>query len=190
MMPDRRNWGILVVMAFTLAAITEPEVVRAAEGPPSDCAEMLVAFSPCLPFVSSSPNNLTSAPPAGCCKPVNDAFRTDAACLCHLLFDRSLLGFPLNVTRLVALSSLCRPSPGDNRDDDSSSLSRLCFFRSGALPPFHSETTPSFAHMHKAPAPVMAPETAGLSLVPSATSNQILPKTLIVIVMNCFLLAS
>ncbi|KAF3796083.1 hypothetical protein EJ110_NYTH03981 [Nymphaea thermarum] len=129
MMPVPRALGVLAVMPLILAAITEPQVVRAAEAPSGDCAETLVAFSPCLPFVSSSPNNLTSSPPPGCCKPVNDAFRTDAACLCHLVLNRSLLGFPLNVTRLVALSSLCRSSPGDNRDDDSSSLSRLCFFR-------------------------------------------------------------
>ncbi|XP_031475285.1 non-specific lipid transfer protein GPI-anchored 25-like isoform X2 [Nymphaea colorata] len=184
MLPLPRALGVLAVMPLILAAITEPQVVRAAEAPSSDCAETLVAFSPCLPFVSSSPNNLTSSPPPGCCKPVNDAFRTDAACLCHLVFNRSLLGFPLNVTRLVALSSLCRSSPGDNRDDDSSSLSRLCFFRSAS----------SFAHQNEAPAPAMAPETAGLSLAPSATSNhhrQILPGALIVLVMNfCFSFAS
>ncbi|KAA8548660.1 hypothetical protein F0562_000344 [Nyssa sinensis] len=72
------------------------------------CSNEVVAFSPCLPYISSPPNNISSSPSIQCCDVFSSAFETgDADCLCYLVRRPLLLGFPLNSTVLLSLSSLC-----------------------------------------------------------------------------------
>lgn len=76
--------------------------------PPSGCATELVAFSPCLPYVSLPPNNLTDTVMPECCNVVSSAFQSgDGDCLCYLLRQPLIFGFPLNETRVLSLSSVC-----------------------------------------------------------------------------------
>ncbi|TKY71143.1 Bifunctional inhibitor/plant lipid transfer protein/seed storage helical domain [Spatholobus suberectus] len=102
-------------------------LMSAAEG----CTEELTSFSACLSYVSYPPNNLTESASDKCCNAFS--YAVDTPCLCYLLRDPLILGFPLNTTRLLSLSSLC-PTP------TSSSFPFLCS-ESSALPPFNSAPT-------------------------------------------------
>lgn len=100
------------------------EVAEAAPPPPSSrggCTDQLMLFSPCLPYVSSSPNNLTENASTKCCEAFSSSFAPNSLCFCYLLRDPNILGFPLNSTRLISLSSLCLSPPPTN-----SSLNFLC----------------------------------------------------------------
>ncbi|PIA44979.1 hypothetical protein AQUCO_01700505v1 [Aquilegia coerulea] len=72
------------------------------------CTQELVAISPCLSYISSPPNNLSSSPSSECCEIFSSSFfnGTDS-CFCYLLRIQFILGFPLNSTRIGSLPSLC-----------------------------------------------------------------------------------
>lgn len=91
---------VLVVLVSSAAAAA----AAIAEG----CREDLIAFSGCLAYVSYPPNNLTESPSEKCCMAFSRA--VESVCLCYVVGDPLILGFPLNTTRLFSLSSLC-PSP-------------------------------------------------------------------------------
>lgn len=89
------------------------------------CAGDLIAFSPCLPYVSSPPNNETASASSQCCSVFSSAFEsTDGACLCYLLRQPLILGFPLNATKLLGLSSVC--PPGNATSARNASLETFC----------------------------------------------------------------
>ena len=50
--------------------------------PPSSCSDELVLVSPCMPYVSSLPNNLSE----NCCDAISSSAlnSTSGVCLCHL----------------------------------------------------------------------------------------------------------
>ncbi|MFS8002632.1 putative bifunctional inhibitor/plant lipid transfer protein/seed storage helical [Helianthus anomalus] len=90
------------------------------------CADSVISFSPCLPYISAPPNDLASEPSPQCCDIFNGAFDSDEAeCLCYLVRHNSLLGFPLNLTKLLSLSDLC---------SETNSLASICS-GSPTLPP-------------------------------------------------------
>ncbi|KAE9612830.1 hypothetical protein Lal_00027660 [Lupinus albus] len=105
------------------------------------CREEVVSFSTCLEYVSSPPNNLTDSPSFNCC----NSLHFESLCLCHLLRNPNLLGFPINTTSLLSLSSLCRLSPP---------LNLLCS-GSPSLPPLEmgAAETPSHIPIMDAEAP-------------------------------------
>ncbi|GAB2294817.1 hypothetical protein Dimus_029012 [Dionaea muscipula] len=89
------------------------------------CSSNLVAFSSCLSYVSSPPNNASSSPASTCCRFYSATVDAgDAKCLCYLLRDPSMLGFPVNVTRVLSLSSVC-PRRRRHRSSNSS-LESIC----------------------------------------------------------------
>ena len=97
----------------------------AAQLRPGGCAGELIAFSPCLPYVSSPPNNVTASASSQCCAAFSSAFQSaDGACVCYLLRQPMILGFPLNATKLLALSSLC--TPGNVTSARHASLESFC----------------------------------------------------------------
>jgi hypothetical protein len=104
----------LSIFAVTEAAAPPPP-------PPSSCTDQLILFSPCLSYVSSPPNNLTETPSTKCCDAFSSSFAPNSLCFCYLLRDDHILGFPLNSTRLLSLSSLCLSPP-----PTTSSLNFLC----------------------------------------------------------------
>ncbi|MED6176947.1 hypothetical protein PIB30_093144 [Stylosanthes scabra] len=98
------------------------------------CTDRLLSFSACLPYVSSPPNDLTESPSANCCTAFNTAAKSGGSiCLCYFVHYPNILGFPINSTRLLSLSSICNPTPP-------LSLNFLCS-ASPALPPLNSATT-------------------------------------------------
>lgn len=74
---------------------------------PPDCVRDLVAFSPCLSYVSAPPNNITVIPALECCGVVSSALNSNGSCLCYLLRQPLIFSFPLNLTRVASLPRLC-----------------------------------------------------------------------------------
>lgn len=102
------------------------------------CTEALVALSPCLPYVASPPNDLSSSPSTSCCR----SFRASASihsssenrseiCLCVILRNPFVFGFPVNTTRITSLVSLCHLKT--RRKTPDAYLRSLCI---GTLNPF------------------------------------------------------
>ncbi|XP_076932666.1 uncharacterized protein LOC143598304 [Bidens hawaiensis] len=110
-------------------------VSTAAQQPAGGCADSVISFSPCLPYISAPPNDLADEPSPQCCDIFNGAFDSDdAECLCYLVPQNSLLGFPLNVTKLLSLSTLCSLNNTTDTATNNSSLQSLCS-DSPTLPP-------------------------------------------------------
>ncbi|EES11034.1 hypothetical protein BDA96_06G142800 [Sorghum bicolor] len=80
------------------------------------CVATIVSISPCLPHVAAVAPPLAGSPPAptdACCVAFLRAVSPSAAgggeegCLCHLLRNPLLLGFPIDAARLAALLPAC-----------------------------------------------------------------------------------
>ncbi|GLT99612.1 hypothetical protein SLE2022_170410 [Rubroshorea leprosula] len=100
--------------AFTALLISILLATVAAPSPPHpDCVAELVAFSPCLPYVSASPNNFMATVPLQCCDAISSAFNsTGDYCFFFLLRQPVIFGFPLNVSRVLSLSPVCSVRTG------------------------------------------------------------------------------
>lgn len=119
------RWLMAFVLAWTLVVLSAAE----AEPPPQPgCADELVRFSPCLPYVSSPPNNRSDSAPPKCCDALLSSFESGGAlCLCYLIQDPPMLGFPVNETRVLSLSSTCPLSNnGTSTKSADYSLESLC----------------------------------------------------------------
>ncbi|XP_028114695.1 non-specific lipid transfer protein-like 1 [Camellia sinensis] len=128
-----------------------------------DCSGAVVAFSPCLPFISSPPNNVSSSLSSQCCDIFNSLFDNRGAdCLCYFVRQPLILGFPLNSTRLLSLSSRCPlTNSGSNTNG---SLESLCS-GSSPLPPLQRIT----GSINSPPPPVDASATQNPSTaIPSS----------------------
>ncbi|CAJ1926152.1 unnamed protein product [Sphenostylis stenocarpa] len=118
--------------AAAAAAAAALVVLLAGSGAAGEgCREELISFSACLEYVSYPPNNLTESASERCCEAFS--WGVESVCLCYVVRDPLILGFPLNTTRLLSLSSLC-PSPF------STSFPFLCSSDSSALPPLTAPT--------------------------------------------------
>ncbi|GKD83201.1 bifunctional inhibitor/plant lipid transfer protein/seed storage helical domain-containing protein [Tanacetum coccineum] len=92
------------------STVTTADIAIPSPSPPAPggCADSVISFSPCLPYISAPPNDLSDEPSSQCCDIFNGSFDSgDADCLCYLVRHTSLLGFPLNATKLLSLSDLC-----------------------------------------------------------------------------------
>ncbi|KAB2599657.1 hypothetical protein D8674_009928 [Pyrus ussuriensis x Pyrus communis] len=173
-----------ILLALTLAIIsTEP-----AE-PPSplpSCGDELVRFSPCLPYVSSPPNNLSDSPPPKCCDAFSLSLESGGAlCLCYLVQDPPMLGFPVNGSRVLFLSSTCPLGDISTNTSSAESLESLCS-GSPELPPLRSSTIseisppPSgFESVGNASSPLMslAPESANTTSIPPGNRSPTPPSS-------------
>ncbi|KAJ0034182.1 hypothetical protein Pint_24784 [Pistacia integerrima] len=122
--------AVLRLLTFTLFVATSVQLPL-----PDGCSPVLVAFSPCLQYVSAPPNNMAETVPSQCCDAVNSAFNSGHGdCLCEPLRQPLIFGFPLNETRLRSLSSVCHTS---------CSLESICSSGSSQtdLPPLHGGMT-------------------------------------------------
>ena len=114
-----------IVVSLLLLLTAETPLPSPSPSSVSTCTDELVSFSPCLPYVSSSPNNLSDTASANCCDVFSIAFRSGAAvCYCYLLRKPQILGFPINSTRLLSLSSDCALPNGASTN--APSLKDLC----------------------------------------------------------------
>ncbi|KAL3648989.1 hypothetical protein CASFOL_005392 [Castilleja foliolosa] len=128
---------ILLLHRLSIAsAAANPPVVS----PSMNCSDKLVAFSTCLPYVAVAPNNLSDSPPPQCCNEVSAAFSDGSAiCLCYIVLRPAILGFPLNSTKVLSLTSVCPFK--DLTAQANCSLRKLCS-KTAALPPLRSITGP------------------------------------------------
>ncbi|XP_077247749.1 bifunctional inhibitor/lipid-transfer protein/seed storage 2S albumin superfamily protein [Tasmannia lanceolata] len=117
-----------VAIPVAILLIILPAVMVVAGDPPVYCGGELLALSPCLPYVSLAPNNVPLTVSSLCCKPIAAGH---PACLCYIFRRPSILGFPLNTTRLLSLISLCPNATSP------SSLQSLCQ-GSQSLPPLNN----------------------------------------------------
>ena len=101
------------IVFILMLAITSSTAVAETQGPSSSppaptCSEELVMFSPCIPYVSAPPNNISKTPDALCCSVFSTSVHSAAGkCLCYLLRQPMILGFPLDRSRLLSLSQIC-----------------------------------------------------------------------------------
>ncbi|XP_010532563.1 PREDICTED: uncharacterized protein LOC104808560 [Tarenaya hassleriana] len=127
---------------FLFLTVLSSSVAQLPPPPPSlSCTDELVLFSPCLPFVAAPPNNLTETASFQCCSIFAASIDTGGGnCLCYLLREPMILGFPLDRSRVLSLSQICNDGSSDE------SLESLCSSsESPELPPLQSLqfTTPS-----------------------------------------------
>ncbi|KAI3837636.1 hypothetical protein MKX03_029761 [Papaver bracteatum] len=79
-------------------------IVSSQEGRSNELTELAV----CLPYISSPLNNLTDEVPSSCCDLYKSTYGTGyVTFLCHLVREPCLLGFPVDITRMFALSTVC-----------------------------------------------------------------------------------
>ncbi|KAK9086892.1 hypothetical protein Syun_029286 [Stephania yunnanensis] len=126
-----------------------------------------------------SPNNFASAPSKPCCGVYSAAFDTGAAsCFCILLRRPQLLGFPLNVTKILSLDALCvngSRSSGRGSAKPVVPLGSLCEGPVTSPPPVQvvrtepaaSPPAPTMPSLPAPAAPSLPPEGRELGLAPS-----------------------
>ncbi|KAI4317866.1 hypothetical protein L6164_025697 [Bauhinia variegata] len=183
--------AFLVTLAILLAEASSPlpppSPLPHPLSPTPSCIDMIVSFSPCLPYASSPPNNRSDTPTENCCKAFFSAFNSGVSvCFCYLLREPMILGFPLNNTRILSLSSVCPPTDGTSARIPT--LDFLCA-ASPAMPPLHSAAqgiaSPSNSGSRNAatPPPIISPKSgqrslaiptkaAETSMVPSQDSSE------------------
>ncbi|XP_054820581.1 non-specific lipid transfer protein GPI-anchored 2-like isoform X1 [Prosopis cineraria] len=116
-----------------------PSTASPVTSPAPTCTDELVLFSPCLSYVASPPNDLADAASANCCNAFYAAAESGVAvCFCYLLREPPILGFPLNSSRLLSLSSDCPLANGESAG--ALSMNSLCS-ESPALPPLNFSPT-------------------------------------------------
>jgi hypothetical protein len=110
----------VVLLAASAAAPPQPP-------PQSSCTEELVLFSPCLPYISSPPNNLSATPSDICCHAFSSALNSSSngVCLCYLVQQPSILGFPVSGTKVLSLPSVC-PLTRNGSSTKEGSLGSIC----------------------------------------------------------------
>lgn len=135
---------LLVSLSLFSATSTPQQPTRRPSPPvpaaPTNCSDELVAFSVCLPYISTHPNNQTHLPSSQCCHAIASSVTSQTAiCLCYFIQQPLMLGFPLNSTRLMSLAKLCREN--DCKNESKFSLKSLCA-ELPTLPPLRSITGP------------------------------------------------
>ncbi|KAG7542892.1 Bifunctional inhibitor/plant lipid transfer protein/seed storage helical domain superfamily [Arabidopsis thaliana x Arabidopsis arenosa] len=166
------------VFILTLAMIfsSSSSAVSATQAPSSSppiptCTEELVMFSPCLPYVSAPPNNMSETPDPICCSVFTSSVHFSAGnCLCYLLRQPMILGFPLDRSRLISLSQICTDQNSDESFESLCSVSE-----SPELPPLQSIqfTNPFVSGNHDS----ASPPSVGLAPEVSPSSDQFSPET-------------
>ncbi|KAJ9154285.1 hypothetical protein P3X46_027638 [Hevea brasiliensis] len=133
---------------------------------PPGCTDELVAFSPCLGYVSVKPNNRTDTATSQCCDAFSKAFNSsDGNCFCYLMRQPLFFGFPLNKSRVVSLPFICSSGNGSLAMKDRGSLESICS-GSPALPPLQSTTSSVVPKPHDS-----GPDTVAPSSTSSPTEN-------------------
>ncbi|XP_052188872.1 uncharacterized protein LOC127799158 [Diospyros lotus] len=148
--------AVLIASTISFSVASQPPVAH------GDCTDELVTFSQCLPYVSSSPNNASSSPSAQCCEVLSSASAAgNANCLCHIVQRPLLLGFPLNLTRLLSLSSVC--PLWNHGSTENGSLETLC---SGPGLLCSNSPAPPLMSLHPDPIDTSAATPSSLTEVP------------------------
>ncbi|KAG2315139.1 hypothetical protein Bca52824_018261 [Brassica carinata] len=134
---DASTIVFILMLAITFSSsAAEAETQPPSSSPPAmTCSEELVMFSPCIPYVSAPPNNVSEAPDPLCCSVFSTSVHSTAGnCLCYLLRQPMILGFPLDRSRLLSLSQICT----EFKSSDESFESLCSPSESPELPPLQS----------------------------------------------------
>ncbi|KAJ0982525.1 hypothetical protein J5N97_010780 [Dioscorea zingiberensis] len=139
---------VLALILLLLDAIDQ----SGSTAPPSSqmpCAEEVVSMSPCLSSVAEQSDGGAMEPSTRCCAnffAAVDGAWSGPACLCHLLRQPLLLGFPINGSLISSLFPTCGRSA-----DDAAAFQTLC---KGVrmLPPFR-DVEPAGSIESEAPSP-------------------------------------
>ncbi|GMY27358.1 non-specific lipid transfer protein GPI-anchored 25 [Fagus crenata] len=123
---------LLIFMLFTAPLPPPP--------PPSSCSDELVLVSPCMPYVSSSPNNLSE----NCCNTISSSAlnSTNGVCLCHLAHQpsksptKSFLNYIETVSALACLRNTTISGQNNHYD-------RAPKFNDDESPPDPEKTLPT-----------------------------------------------
>ncbi|KAH7661483.1 Bifunctional inhibitor/lipid-transfer protein/seed storage 2S albumin protein [Dioscorea alata] len=113
---------ILILLSVFRPSASPPPLASSSSMP---CTDELVAISPCLPTVAEDSDGGKTAPSTSCCAnffaTVDGTWRVPA-CLCHLIREPVLFGFPVNASLFVScarstsdaknFSDLCREGSG------------------------------------------------------------------------------
>ncbi|CAA0395266.1 putative bifunctional inhibitor/plant lipid transfer protein/seed storage helical [Arabidopsis thaliana] len=125
---------ILTITFSSSSAVTATQQAPSSSPPVLTCTEELVMFSPCLPYVSSPPNNMSETPDPICCSVFTSSVHSSTGnCLCYLLRQPMILGFPLDRSRLISLSQICTDQNSEESFESLCSVSE-----SPELPPLQS----------------------------------------------------
>ncbi|XP_044487150.1 vegetative cell wall protein gp1 [Mangifera indica] len=170
--------ALLPLLTFTLFLATSAQLPE-----PDGCSAVLVAFSPCLPYVSAPPNNKAETVPSHCCDVVNSAFDSGYGdCLCEPIRQPLFFGFPMNETRLRSLSSVCQSpesicSSGTSETDlgrltpDSDSKQQFPFPFDSGEPPFQIPKPPESNNQQDFPIPKPSDNHPPLPIPPTTSDN-------------------
>lgn len=135
------------------------------------CKDELVSFSDCLPYTAAPPNNSSSSASTDCChKFSNIIVAGNGFCLCYLVEEPKMLGFPLNTSRILSLSSLCLQRTATSQRI--LSLQSICLAFE-ASPPLQSPGPSLQNHSNSsdlATGPATSPTTMGSTLKPAGIS--------------------
>lgn len=71
-----------------------------------NCSGTFFSFADCLDFVEDG--SMVAKPGKACCTGLEVVVSQSVACLCEVLRDGSRFGIPINMTRALLLTSLCR----------------------------------------------------------------------------------
>ncbi|KAF3325189.1 putative lipid transfer [Carex littledalei] len=100
--------SLLLLLATTALLTSSEPLPLQPPGQPSECALSLVALSPCLSYIAGPPNRAASSPSVICCGTFYQTIMTAGpACVCYLVRDPLILGFPIDTGRLVAMFPSC-----------------------------------------------------------------------------------
>ncbi|XP_039140994.1 non-specific lipid transfer protein GPI-anchored 25-like isoform X2 [Dioscorea cayenensis subsp. rotundata] len=127
---------LLLLILIILLSVFRPS---ASPPPPASsssmpCTDELVAISPCLPTLAEDSDGGSTAPSTSCCAnffAAVDGTWSGPACLCHLIREPILLGFPVNGSLFTSLFVSCGRSAADakNFSDLCRGIRRLPSFR-------------------------------------------------------------
>lgn len=117
----------ILILAIVFSSAVYATLQAPSSSPPIlTCTEELVMFSPCLSYVSAPPNNMSETPNPICCSVFTSSVHSSAGnCLCYLLRQPMILGFPLDRSRLLSLSQICTDKSSDESFESLCSLSGL-----------------------------------------------------------------
>jgi Probable lipid transfer len=100
---------LLLLLAVTVLLTSSLPFPQRSPGELSECALSLVELSPCLPYIAGPPTHPTLAPSVICCGTFYQAIvNAGPSCMCYLMRDPLILGFPIDTGRLVSMVPSCR----------------------------------------------------------------------------------
>ncbi|KAL4197544.1 hypothetical protein AMTRI_Chr04g188780 [Amborella trichopoda] len=101
-MASKALWILSLVV---LVAMANGQKGSSADAPAPDCMNVLMDMAPCLSFVSN--DSTVNKPEDGCCSGLAKVVKENPICLCQAFQNSGSLGISINMTRAMALPTVC-----------------------------------------------------------------------------------